>query len=763
MLTNPNFIVICLYTLIGFVPYFGVADKEVTQILYLNILNILCLGHIVKTYGRNFLKEFSKIFLKVPLILFFGFFIFCLLTIPTAININEAISTSGDIFTLLISFIIILYYFSKIDDIKKLVYLLIPILLCAEIVTVLIPYLNDIAENGKPGYRAMAYRGFTGNINIMAYLMLVKIPIILYLYFTKQHKFFYLTIITISVYIIFSILQTRSAILGLIMVYSLTTLSFIFISKASSIKSYRPLLKTFLTLVIAFLLNNFQSNFFETNSVQERVSTVTNFSEDKSLQQRLRYYKSAFISFTKHPILGVGIGNWEVESVNYEKEFMQTYVVPYHAHNDYLEVLAETGIIGFLLYFGFIFITVYKLFRYLIKVREREKKFFAGFLIISIAAYLFDSLFNFPFDRTIQQVHLILIISISISLLKHDIEIKNLKFRKTLLIFLILIIPASLYSSVRLFNYSQDAANMLRMLNNGDYTLVSEEEIDKYEMKYRNLTPTAMPMSAVKGMHYMKREEFNESVKYFKEGIGLSPHLYMSESFLGYSYARINELDSALYYTRKAFINAPNNPVHFSNYAYSLSLVGDSIEIKNAYESIKEEYRDDLMDELYLIAMNYTIDSESAEFALEDFNFKITASNDKLKRRYYQLKVGEDIMYEADYYYKLGVKFLEEDNFIEAANYFDKASDLNPFELPYKENAANAYMKQGNDQKALEILNELIDNQEYKTDTVLYLRGLILYGLDDKTKACQDLNQVFENGKINSQLFNTLCKDNLEN
>ena len=25
--------------------------------------------------------------------------------------------------------------------------------------------------------------------------------------------------------------------------------------------------------------------------------------------------------------------------------------------------------------------------------------------------------------------------------------------------------------------------------------------------------------------------------------------------------------------------------------------------------------------------MNYTIDSESAEFALEDFNFKITASN----------------------------------------------------------------------------------------------------------------------------------------
>ena len=51
-------------------------------------------------------------------------------------------------------------------------------------------------------------------------------------------------------------------------------------------------------------------------------------------------------------------------------------------------------------------------------------------------------------------------------------------------------------------------------------------------------------------------------------------------------------------------------------------------------------------------------------------------------------------------------------------------------------------MKQGNDQKALEILNELIDNQEYKTDTVLYLRGLILYGLDDKTKACQDLNRL---------------------
>ena len=81
--------------------------------------------------------------------------------------------------------------------------------------------------------------------------------------------------------------------------------------------------------------------------------------------------------------------------------------------------------------------------------------------------------------------------------------------------------------------------------------------------------------------------KFNESVKYFKEGIGLSPHIY-EQSFLGYSYARINELDSALYYTRKAFINAPNNPVHFT-ISYSLSLVGILLKLNMPTSLLKKK------------------------------------------------------------------------------------------------------------------------------------------------------------------------------
>ena len=42
------------------------------------------------------------------------------------------------------------------------------------------------------------------------------------------------------------------------------------------------------------------------------------------------------------------IGNWKIISIKYDSENIQNYIIPYNAHNDFLEAFAETGIFGFI-------------------------------------------------------------------------------------------------------------------------------------------------------------------------------------------------------------------------------------------------------------------------------------------------------------------------------------------------------------------------------------------------------------------------------
>ena len=78
--------------------------------------------------------------------------------------------------------------------------------------------------------------------------------------------------------------------------------------------------------------------------VQERLSTILEFSDDESFAGRLRSWGYGFQMVSWYPLTGVGIGQW----------------MNYHglaAHNTFVQVLAETGPIGFILYISILVVT----------------------------------------------------------------------------------------------------------------------------------------------------------------------------------------------------------------------------------------------------------------------------------------------------------------------------------------------------------------------------------------------------------------------
>ena len=89
---------------------------------------------------------------------------------------------------------------------------------------------------------------------------------------------------------------------------------------------------------------------------------------------------------------------------------------------------------------------------------------------------------------------------------------------------------------------------------------------------------------------------------------------------------------------------------HYANYINSLVQFNDSITIKKVFESIDIDPldRDNLYDEVYLLAMAKITDPDNTEFTLSNIDIDIQSGNDRLKKGYYTLRVGEDLMYEAD-------------------------------------------------------------------------------------------------------------------
>ena len=61
------------------------------------------------------------------------------------------------------------------------------------------------------------------------------------------------------------------------------------------------------------------------NVLADRFSNVTNPTVDESVNERLNFYTTAVKSLAEKPLLGIGIGNWKIKSIELNKDIIQNY------------------------------------------------------------------------------------------------------------------------------------------------------------------------------------------------------------------------------------------------------------------------------------------------------------------------------------------------------------------------------------------------------------------------------------------------------
>lgn len=138
-------------------------------------------------------------------------------------------------------------------------------------------------------------------------------------------------------------------------------------------KKHKKYLAIFALLLIAFLawasLNKYKS--------------IANLGERSSLASRVMIWQSAGLMIEKHPLLGIGPGNFQEKYLEYQK-----YFPPYlewsapQPHNIFLAFWLESGILGLA---GFVWLMIL-FFRDNKKTIERNRNF--GILFLAIMTYI---------------------------------------------------------------------------------------------------------------------------------------------------------------------------------------------------------------------------------------------------------------------------------------------------------------------------------------------------------------------------------------
>lgn len=394
---------------------FGVLDKNSIQFLNLSILNLLSLGLIPFIYPKLNIKQT----LFNPLIICYaGYLIFSLLSILNSLNVVESLVKINQQLTFFFTLVILVFLISKKLIKTNDILWVVSITLLIDVAFSLKAYFEMILNNIDFTYNYVnRLLGLAGNRNILATSILFRIPLVIILALRMKNIKVYMlsfTLITLSLFNIF-LLSSRATFLSLIIsVLLIFFLSFIYNKKK---KNYFKKNMAFIFLLLLPIIISYQISLSSINSddaadVYNRVTSITSTS-DESKNARLRYYGHAIQSIFKNPMLGIGIGNWRIYSIKYDSENIENFIIPYSAHNDVLEALAETGILGGLMFLSFFLIIIYYIIRFIrLKSESDEYYNYIIFFPVPFITYFIDLNLNFPSSRPLNLYLLLLFISI---------------------------------------------------------------------------------------------------------------------------------------------------------------------------------------------------------------------------------------------------------------------------------------------------------------------------------------------------------------
>lgn len=324
------------------------------------------------------------------------------LTLLRATNFHKALYD----FSLLVSFSLLYFaiisHVQRKNEVRFIVFFIVLAGLCVSIYGILQQWgFDPFTWYGAQAPKAYSSLSSLGRSNFAGEFLVVVIPLAIAFFFIakgiKGKAFFCITGILLLIHLFFT--QSRASWVAAFMGYPLVFLCSYVPRMHRYNEKHRflkyPLLFSLLLLTGIFLL-----------ILLHPLAPSSGLQDTSSFMNRIDLWMSTSRMIAHHPLWGVGIGNYETGLPPYWSDksrllFVQENKTSNHAHNEYLEIMAETGIVGIGLFFWLASTLIGANFRLIHAFREKDREYsylLFGFLCAFIAIFI-NALFTFNFHN----------------------------------------------------------------------------------------------------------------------------------------------------------------------------------------------------------------------------------------------------------------------------------------------------------------------------------------------------------------------------
>lgn len=230
---------------------------------------------------------------------------------------------------------------------------------------------------------------------------------------TKKKSLCLLIILGFAILICFAaIISTFSR----TVILSTITICFICLMYTKSLRGLFIL--AFFTAIFAVAI---KLNIFD---LQERFAYSLNLSDTSSQGNRLIVWKVAWEIFLDHPLFGVGLhDSHRLYDAYYTKFGIEKSLIVGHAHNEFLEILSGSGIIGFILYAGSFMTAITYLHKRLKKKLSPSENAISLGCILMILTLMISSLTEAPFRLHECRNFMLILMGVSLGFLSRRKEV----------------------------------------------------------------------------------------------------------------------------------------------------------------------------------------------------------------------------------------------------------------------------------------------------------------------------------------------------
>ena len=345
--------------------------------------NLICGLFVCINLIFNF-QNLKKLFFKyfIPSLYFIFFYILILISSIFSNHSIHSLESSALYFIFLIYCLSLIILFIKKEKFRKLFFLcgiLTCFILCIDAFYEYFNGINILGFSSIDGRIA----GLFGSRWLLGRYLIYILPVLVGMYFLEKDKLsdykilFFVTIILTSITIIFS--GERAAFL---MFFIYLFLIFIFfLNKLPTIRVFQFLLVIITLIILPFL-------FPETSERIKDNFLFYLFSNDYENNQYLSMFVTSWKMFIENPLIGIGPNNFRYdcsESIYYVSKWSCST----HPHSILFQILAEVGILGFLIIYSALGFFVYKSIILVFSKSLSYKSFGIYSLQCSIIIYLF--------------------------------------------------------------------------------------------------------------------------------------------------------------------------------------------------------------------------------------------------------------------------------------------------------------------------------------------------------------------------------------